>query len=181
MSPALNWRLRHSCMKIFIVYQANIIGESRYSAQRALRVGWPGSTRFRRPSRLVGRKLYNDLNLNSKGSPVRIPTGLKAFWLTLYVIKTSVRILGHHLQISYGHLFMITLLSLSSLRSYVRIGNDILHFTNPKPQHHHLGSSSPVPSSGFIYFAHYLPAYSRSITRSLAEIIPARLHACTFI
>ena len=39
MSPALNGRLRHSCMKIFIVYQANITGESRYSAQRAIRAG----------------------------------------------------------------------------------------------------------------------------------------------
>ena len=70
------------------------------------------------------------------------------------------RILGQHLQISYGRLFMITFLTFSSFRSFVRNSNDTTHFPNPKPQHHHSGSFFSVLSSGFISCAHYLPAYS---------------------
>jgi len=119
--------------------------------------------------------------LNSKCSPVRIPTGLKAFWLTLYVIKMSGQILGQHLQISYGRLFMITFLTLSSFRSYVRIGNDIIHFPNPKPHHHHLGSSSPPPIVR-VYFLCTLSSSLFSVYQAVAcKSIPAKLHTCTFI
>jgi hypothetical protein len=56
------------------------------------------------------------------------------------------RALGQHLQISYGRLFIITFLPLSSFHRFVRNSNDTTHFPNPNPQHHHSESFFSVPS-----------------------------------
>jgi hypothetical protein len=82
---------RWKCRRNWNVVCVTLVwGESRYSAQRALRAGWPGGTRFRSPSRLVGRKLCNDLNLNSKGShfesrPDHKLSGWRYMWLWFLV------------------------------------------------------------------------------------------------